>query len=156
MVCLLIALAVAISWFISLKPPEPTPLQQYSEHLCDVYLDEPDVHQSILPSKKVKFIEPLLVELEPFPSQIPTSDLSVKGDLDANQNGGQQINLSRLFYTATGHGHRIFVQGRPGSGKTTLLKQLSKMWAKAKQTGETHNGTLSGCAVMLLVCLRDL
>ena len=154
MVWLLIALAVAISWFI--KPPEPTPLQQYSEHLCDVYLDEPDVHQSILPSKKVKFIEPVLVELEPFPSQIPTSDLSVKGDLDANQNGGQQINLSRLFYTATGHGHRIFVQGRPGSGKTTLLKQLSKMWAKAKQAGETHNGTLSGCAVMLLVCLRDL
>ena len=160
MICWLIAvplLVVAISWFVSLKPtPEPTPLQQYSEHLCDVYLDEPDVHRSILQSKRVKFIEPLLVELDSLPSQMPISDLSIKGDLDANQNAGQQINLSRLFNTATGHGHRVFVQGRPGTGKTTLLKQLSKMWANAKRAGDAHNGTLSGCAVMLLVCLRDL
>ena len=142
---------------LSLKA-EVTPLQQYSEHLCDVYLGEPDVHHSILPSKRVKFVEPLLVELDSFPSRAPISDFSVKGDLDTNQHVGvgQQINLSKLFNTATGHGHRIFVQGRPGSGKTTLLKQLSKMWAKAKQAGESHSQTLSGCAVMLLVCLRDL
>lgn len=99
---LILPVVMAVSFLavvlLSLKA-EVTPLQQYSEHLCDVYLDEPDVHHSILPSKRVKFVEPLLVELDSFPSRAPISDFSVKGDLDTNQHVGvgQQINLSRLF-----------------------------------------------------------
>ena len=154
---------MAIALVLSPKPepspvllPRLTPLQQYSDHLCDVYLDEPDVHHSILPSKKVKFVEPVLLELHLFPSHSPGLDFPVRGDLDDVGQGGVQTNLSQLFNTPTGYGHRIFIQGRPGSGKTTLLKQVSKKWAEAKQANKTNKENLSGCVVMLLVCLRDL
>ena len=145
---------MVLAALISLLPPSPTtPLQQYKNHLCDLYIDEPNTQHTIL-SKDDLFVEPVLEKLESFSA--PVSDLSIRGDLDNATYGKMQTNLSEMFNTPVGHGHRVFIRGHPGSGKTTLLKQLSKLWAKAVRDNQNSMDNLSGCAVMLLVCLRDL
>ena len=132
-----------------------SPLQQYRDHLSGVYLDEPEVHQSILPKEGVLFVEPVLEQVEKFSSSSSSLDMSVKGDLDTSTYGIIKTNLSQLFNTPIGHGHRTFIRGHPGSGKTTLLKQLTKSWATAVQTNLYNKDDLSGCMVLLLVYLRD-
>lgn len=158
-----VLLAIAIiywHWFLITKPADsPNPLDVYSQHLCSVYFDYQEVHHSILENNQVKFIEPVLLELKSFQSERYSLDYSTKGDLDVeNYENVLQANLSYIFNTPTGHGHRIFIRGRPGSGKTTLLKQLAKMWAISKQEKKSNSfiEDLSGCDVLLLVCLRDL
>ena len=150
---LVLMVLAAIMCTVVLLPTSISPLQHYKNHLCDLYLDEPNTQHTIL-SKDDLFIEPVLERLETFSA--PVSDLTVRGDLDSATHRKMQTNLSQLFNTPVGHGHRIFIRGHPGSGKTTLLKQLSKLWAKAVQDNQNSMNNLSGCVVMLLVCLRDL
>ena len=65
--------------------------------------------------------------------------------------------LSEMFNTPVVDTARVFIRRHPASGTAKLSKLVpSKLWAKAVRDNQNSMDNLSGCAVMLLVCLRDL
>ena len=118
------------------------PLLGYIENLREFYknqLEVPGIKALWYDKATVKFVSPVFYELDlRKDSQVLHSNESKKLNFDD-------------FFTFTGVGQRILIQGRPGSGKTTLVNRLTKEWLN-----QMENSKIAKCPLFLRVTLREL